>query len=251
VLEVNEMKSLKTLMLAAVTVASLAYAAAAVGDLTAFQVVDRVRDNWQGNSFHCTVSLDVTQAGATRSYRVEVWSQGDEMGLIRFLAPEADAGSGYLTIGDAMWYYAPAAGKAISLPGIAVADSLFGGGPAVEDLLHGTLSDKYAAEYVRDGSDYLITLTPLPDAPVVYGSLVVRVREDFAMLEIVYNDQRGEVLRTARFSEYTTQSGRTLPTLLAIEERNGDLTVERLENPEFGIEIPAAVFTIENLEAGL
>jgi len=220
-------------------------------ELTAFQVVDRVRDSWQGNSFHCIVSLDVTQAGATRSYRVEVWSQGDEMGLIRFLAPEADAGSGYLTIGDEMWYYAPAAGKAISLPGIAVADSLFGGGPAVEDLLHGTLSDKYAAEYVRDGTDYIITLTPLPDAPVVYGSLVVRVREDFALLEIVYNDQRGEVLRTARFSEYTTQSGRTLPTLLTIEERNGDLTVERLENPEFGIVIDPAVFTIENLEAGL
>jgi hypothetical protein len=219
--------------------------------LTAFQVVDRVRDNWQGNSFHCTVSLDVTQSGTTRSYKVEVWSQGDEMGLIRFLAPEADAGSGYLTLGDEMWYYAPAAGKAISLPGIAVADSLFGGGPAVEDLLHGTLSDKYAASYVRDGTDYLVTLTPLPDSPVVYGSLIVRVREDFALLEIVYNDQRGEVVRTARFTDYVTQGERTLPTLLTIEERNGDVTVERLENPEFGIEIPLSVFTIENLEAGL
>jgi len=223
---------------------------AAAQGLTPFQVVDRVRDQWQGTSFHCVVSLDVTQAGETRSYKVEVWSQGDEYGLLRFLAPEADAGSGYLTIGDDVWYYAPAAGKAISLPGFAMGDSLFGSGPALDDLLHGTLSDKYGAEVVLDGTDYVITLTPLPDSPVVYGSLVVRVRDDFALLSIVYNDQRGEVLRTATFSDYIMKDGRALPTLMTIEERNGDLTVERLESPEFGIAIDPAIFTVENLEAG-
>ena len=242
----------RTTMLLVLALVALAVASSFAGaqDLTAFQVVDRVRAQWQGTSFHCTVSLDVTQAGETRSYKVEVWSQGDEYGLIRFLAPEADAGSGYLTIGDNVWYYAPAAGKAISLPQFAMGDSLFGSGPAIEDLLHGTLSDNYAAEIERDGTDYVITLTPLPDAPVVYGSLVVRVRDDFALLSIVYNDQRGEVLRTALFSGYITQNDRTLPTLMMIDERNGDRTVERLENPEFGIAIDPAIFTIENLEAG-
>ncbi len=224
---------------------------AAAQEMTAFEVVDRVRDQWQGSSFHCTVSLDVTQAEETRSYKVEVWSQGDDYGMLRFLAPEADAGSGYLTIKDDVWYYAPAAGKAISLPGFAMGDSLFGSGPALEDLLHGTLSDKYSAEVVRDGTDYIITLTPLPDSPVVYGSLIVRVRDDFALLSIVYNDQRGEVLRTATFADYITKDGRALPTLLTIDEKNGDRTVERLENPEFNIAINPSVFTIQFLEAGL
>ena len=76
------------------------------------------------------------------------------------------------------------------------------------------------------------------------------MRDDFALLSIVYNDQRGEVLRTALFSGYITQNDRTLPTLMMIDERNGDRTVERLENPEFGIAIDPAIFTIENLEAG-
>jgi hypothetical protein len=96
----------------------------------------------------------------------------------------------------------------------------------------------------------VLTLTPFPDAPVVYGSLIVRVREDFAPVSIVYNDQRGDVLRTARFSEYVTQDGRILPTRIEVEEKNGDRTVERLVDPEFGIAIPAAVFTVEYLEAG-
>jgi len=240
-----------TIILALLAILALAPFSAAAQGLTPFQVVDRVRAQWQGTSFHCIVSLDVTQAGETRSYKVEVWSQGDEYGLLRFLAPEADAGSGYLTIGDDVWYYAPAAGKAISLPGFAMGDSLFGSGPALEDLLHGTLSDKYGAEYVLDGTDYVITLTPLPDSPVVYGSLVVRVRDDFALLSIVYNDQRGDVLRTATFSDYIMKDGRALPTLMTIEERNGDLTVERLDNPEFGVAIDPAVFTVGYLEAGL
>jgi hypothetical protein len=244
------MKNLKRFAIAAIAAASLAYGVAASAQgLTAFQVVDRVRDNWQGDTFHATVALDVTQGGETRSYRLEVWSQGEDFGLVRFLAPEADAGSGYLMTPDELWYYAPAAGRAVSLPQMALADSLFGSGPAIEDLLHGTLSDKYTATSVRDGTDYLLTLTPLPDAPVVYGSLVVRVREDFAILSIVYNDQRGEVLRTAEFSEYVTQAGRILPTLIVVAERNGDRTVERLESPEFGIEIPSAVFTVQFLEA--
>ena len=245
----NNLRKNVTFLILVVMLASATWFAAAQ-ELTAFEVVDRVREQWQGSSFHCTVSLDVTQAGETRSYTVEVWSQGDDYGLVRFLAPEADAGSGYLTIKDNVWYYAPAAGKAISLPAFAMGDSLFGSGPALEDLLHGTLSDKYTAEVERDVSDYVITLTPLPDAPVVYGSLVVRVRDDFALLSIVYNDQRGEVLRTALFSGYITQNDRTLPTLMMIDEANGDRTVELLENPEFGIAIDPAVFTIENLEAG-
>jgi hypothetical protein len=245
------MKNLNGFAVAVIAAAFLAYGVvASAQDLTAFQVMDRVRDNWQGDTFHGTATLDVTQGGATRSYRVEVWSQGEDLGLIRFLEPEGDAGSGYLMVGEELWYYAPAAGKAVSLPAMALGDSLFGSGPAIEDLLHGTLSDKYTATSERDRTDYVLTLTPLPDAPVVYGSLIVRVREDFAPVSIVYNDQRGDVLRMARFSEYVTQDGRILPTLIEVEEKNGDRTVERLVDPEFGIAIPATVFTVEYLEAG-
>jgi hypothetical protein len=245
------MKNLGNFAIVVIAAVFLAYGVvASAQDLTAFQVMDRVRSNWQGDTFHSTVTLDVVQASQSRSYRLEIWSQGEDLGLVRFLEPEADAGSGYLMVGEELWYYAPAAGKAVPLPAMALGDSLFGSGPAIEDLLHGTLSDKYTATSERDGTDYVLTLTPLPDAPVVYGSLIVRVREDFAPVSIVYNDQRGDVLRTARFSEYVTQDGRILPTRIEVEEKNGDRTVERLVDPEFGIAIPAAVFTVEYLEAG-
>jgi len=233
----------------AVLLATLACVACAAEDYDAFDVLAHARSNWQGETFHGFVTIEVVQGGESRLYRFEVWSQGDDLGLVRFLAPEADAGSGYLMAGDEVWYYAPAIGKAVPLPSIAVADSLFGSGPALEDLLHGTLSDQYDATMARDGTDYLLTLTPKPDAPVVYGSLVVRVREDFAILLVEYYDQRGGLLRTATFSEYVALPGRVIPTLIVIEEKNGDRSVERLENVEFGVAIDPAVFTVANLEA--
>jgi outer membrane lipoprotein-sorting protein len=219
-------------------------------DLTPFQVMDKARANWQGDTFHGLVTLDVTQGAQSRSYRVEVWSQGETLGLIRFLAPAADAGSGYLMDGDDLWYYAPAAGKAVSLPKMALSDSLFGSGPALEDLLHGTLSEDYEATMTRDGTDYLLTLTPKPQAPVVYGHLAVRIREDFAIVSIDYVDQRGAVLRTAKFSEYLNLPGRIVATLIVVEEKNGDRSVERLEKPEFNVAIDPKLFTVEYLEAG-
>jgi hypothetical protein len=131
------MKKTRKLMFAGMaSLAMLAALAASVAaqDLTAFQVLDRARANWQGDTFHGLVTLDVTQAGQLRSYRVETWTQGNDLGLVRFLGPEADAGSGYLMNGDELWYYSPAAGRAVSLPQIAISDSLFGNGPALEDL---------------------------------------------------------------------------------------------------------------------
>jgi hypothetical protein len=224
--------------------------AAMAQEFDAFEVLDRARANWQGETFHGVVSLEIVQAGQSRAYRAEVWSQGEDLGLIRFLAPPADAGSAYLMTPAEVWYYAPAVGKAVPLPAIAVADSLFGSGPALEDLVHGTLSDKYDAAMARDGADYVLTLTPKPEAAVVYGSLVVRVRDDFAIVSIDYYDQRGGILRTARSSEYVDLPGRVIPTSIVIEEKNGDRSIERLESVEFGIAIDPSVFTVENLEAG-
>jgi outer membrane lipoprotein-sorting protein len=243
----------KTMTLLAAATAALVLAATGIAlaeDLTAFQVMAKARANWQGETLHALVALDVTQGTQSRSYRVEVWSQGETLGLVRFLAPAADAGSGYLMNGDHLWYYAPAAGKAVSLPRMALSDSLFGSGPALEDLLQGTLSDNYDAAMKRDGTDYLLTLTPQPQAPVVYGHLDVRIREDFAIVSVDYYDQRGGILRTARFSEYLSLPGRIVATQIMVEEKNGDRSVERLENPEFNVAIDPKVFTVEFLEAG-
>ena len=224
--------------------------------LDAAAILDRVNEAWQGTSFHATVRLEITLAGATKQHALEIWTLGEELALIRVLEPEEDLNSGYLQLGDELWYYAPGIG-AIKLPAIALADAVFGAGPSLEDLSHGTLSDDYdeSVQVLPDDPDdesnahWLLTLVPHPDAPVVYGKLELWVTADFTMERLVYYDQRGEVLQTATFTDAIELGGRRFPTTITIEDAFGDRTVQRIDDPAFDFEIDASFFAIETFES--
>jgi hypothetical protein len=212
--------------------------------LTASQILHRVNAVWQGDSFHGIISLGISLGGQTKSHRLEVWTLGRELALIRVLEPAADLNSGYLQLGDELWYYAPSVGS-IQLPSIALGDALFGAGPSLEDLSHGTLSSDYDATIVAAEDGYRLTLVPHPDAPVVYGQLEISVTDDYVIRQLVYYDQRGDVLQTATFSDVIATGDHRFPTRVVIENAYGDKTVERIENPQFDIQLDAAFFSLD------
>jgi len=223
--------------------------------LDAQTILDQVNDTWQGTSFHAAVRLEITLAGATKLHALEIWTLGEELALIRVLEPDEDRNTGYLQRGDELWYYAPAVG-AIQLPAIALADAVFGAGPSLEDLSHGTLTDDYDANVEAlpddpdDGSDarWLLTLVPHRDAPVVYGRLEIRVTADFVIERLVYYDQRGDVLQAATFSDIVELGSRRFPTTIVVEDAFRDRTVQRIEDPVFDLEIDPSFFSIETFE---
>lgn len=220
----------------------------ATGAPSAEEILDRVRTTREGDSFHAVVRLEITFAGATKIHVVEVWTLGDEYAMLRVLEPVADTGSGYLQIGDDLWYYSPVVGSAIKLPSMLLGDALFGAGPSLSDLALGTLSRDFdaTAEAVEGG--YLLTLVPHADAPVVYGKLELTVTHDYTITRLVTYDQRGGVVRTASFSEVVDLGGRKLPTLIVVEDASGDRTVQRIVNPEYDFDLEASFFTLERLE---
>ncbi|MCR4392614.1 MAG: outer membrane lipoprotein-sorting protein, partial [Candidatus Acetothermia bacterium] len=208
----------------------------------------------RGESFHAVVELRATVAGRAREYRIEVWTLGEDRALLRILAPEADAGAGYLQVGDELWYYSPPVGRAIALPSLALGEALFGGGPSLGDLAHGALWGEHEAQAEPilgpDGTraGYLLTLVPRPEAPVVYGRLEVTVTADYVLRALVYYDQRGEVLRTAEFGAPVPVGPFLFPTEVTVRDRGGDEFFQRILDPEFGLGIDASFFTVARLE---
>jgi hypothetical protein len=224
--------------------------------LDAEAILDRVNAAWRGDSFHGILALEIVLSGQTKSHKLEVWTLGEELALVRVLEPEIDAGSGYLQIADELWFHSPAAGS-IKLPAMAIGDALFGAGPSLEDLSHGTLSDDYDASAearpvdesdVADGG-FFLTLVPHLDAPVVYGKLEIWVTADDVLERLVYYDQRGGVLQTATFSDVIEVGDRKLATTVVIEDRYGDRTIERIELAEFDPALEAEFFRLETFEA--
>ncbi|MBU1050186.1 outer membrane lipoprotein-sorting protein [Candidatus Bipolaricaulota bacterium] len=247
------MKRILLLAVAALLIGSglLASAQVQTESLTATEILNRVNAAWQGDSFHGIMSLDIVLGGQTKSHKLEVWTLGSELALIRVLEPEIDRNSGYLQTGDDLWYYAPGVGS-IKLPAIAIGDALFGAGPSLEDLSHGTLSDDYDVSLVTASESvgkYFLTLTPHPNAPVVYGRLEISVSSDFVIETLIYYDQRGEVLQTATFSDVIRVAGRVFATTIVITDSYGDQTIERIESPQFDLALNAMFFSLDTFES--
>ena len=58
-------------------------------------------------------------------------------------------------------------------------------------------------------------MTPQPDAVVVWGKIVLQVRQDNGMpTRQSYFDEDGKLLRELIFSDYKTMDGRLIPTRL-------------------------------------
>lgn len=204
---------------------------------------------WRGETFQATVALDVTRAGETTRYRYQVWAQG-ELALVRVLAPDAEAGSGYLLAGEELWYYTPAAGRAIFLPPFALFEGFLGSGLDLDDVLMGATTERYTVEFSPEQPEtgYRITLTPLPGAATVYGRIEVTLRKDLALAAMIYYDQRDQIIKTAHALEFLELPGRVLPRVIVVEESTGDRTVQTFEGLLIDVPIEPSVFTRENLE---
>ncbi|HAZ27514.1 TPA: hypothetical protein DCY67_02695 [Candidatus Acetothermia bacterium] len=215
-------------------------------------VLERARAVWTIEAFHAVVRWEITTAEEVQIVEMEVWMAGADRALIRILSPEEERGTGYLLLGENLWYYSPLIGEAIRLPSIARHEGLMGSGMALDDLFRGVLADRYRIEFAPDQPEtgYALHLVPLPGEPLVYGRLAVTMRADYVVVSIEYYGQREELIRTARFSRFTAIGDRVIPFAMTIEEADGDRTTQTIESLTVDPEIDPAFFTIEHLEGG-
>ncbi|MBC7317984.1 outer membrane lipoprotein-sorting protein [Candidatus Bipolaricaulota bacterium] len=216
-------------------------------DLAPEEILERVRAAWQPQSFWARVVLSVSEEGRTEEWEFEIWGE-DDKALVRVLSPEDEAGGGYLVVGDEVWYYSPKVGFSVQLPELALAESVFGGTAALEDLFRGTLAKECEVSADPWEEGWRLVLVPKPEAPVVWGKLELWVRKDFALSEMRFFDQRGEILRTVRASVFLEAGGLPFPTLIAIEDAHGNQALVQYVDLSLGIDIPDEVFTLEFLE---
>jgi len=113
--------------------------------------------------------------------------------------------------------------------------SFMGSNFTLDDLVkQSRLADDYVIttsfEEQRDGvavSEY--TLTPKPDAVVVWGKIILEVRQaDRMPVRQRYYDEDGKLVRGLTFSEYKSVGGRLVPMRLVMQsmDKSGEQAVE-------------------------
>ena len=207
---------------------------AAVEDQRAGEIVDQVDRLLRGKSSVGTVTMHISTENWQRTLAMQIWSLGTENALIRVTKPEKEAGTATLKVANNIWHYLPKVNRTIKIPTSMMMASWMGSHFTNDDLVKDSrlIRDYFIAisfEGERNGVGvYEFTLTAKPDAAVVWGKIVLEVRQsDLMPTWERYEDERGALVRELTFSDYKLMSGRLIPTRMVMRpvDKPGEQTV--------------------------
>ena len=228
-------------------------AAAEVTDARA--LVQAAMDHWRGMNSYSEMTMTIHRADWERSMSMRAWSEGDKLSLMRVTEPKKDAGNGTLLNDNDMWSYSPKINRIIKIPSSMMSQGWMGSDFTNKDISKSTdILDQYehklTGQTQEDGHMvYTIEAIPHEDAAIVWGKEVLKIRDDFVMLEEQYWDQDGELIKVLRASEIAEMGGRSVARVLRMGklETPEEWTEMTISVIEFDLELPEGVFTLSNL----
>lgn len=222
----------------------------------AYQILEKVDDLWRSTSSQGTISMRVKTKHYTRSLRMESWSKGKEKSLVRIISPLKEKGTVSLKSGNTMYTYLPKTDRTIRLTSSMMLGSWMGSHFTNDDLVkESRLSEDYdpaiTFEGERDGLAIIdFALLPKPDAPVVWGKIVITVRaSDHVPLVSLYYDEDMILARTLTFDKIEEMGGRLVPAVLRMvpTDKPEEYTELIYEDILFDIDITDSFFSLMQL----
>jgi outer membrane lipoprotein-sorting protein len=254
-----QMRQIALRVAAAVSVSALAVTPtrlAAAQEPTARVVVDRAEKALWGTTLQARLTMTVKTPRWQRTLELQAWIDRPRRSFIRILGPAKEAGIASLRIGAEMWNYLPTVERTIKIPPSMMMQPWMGSDFTNDDLVkESSLVDDYTHRII--GSDtvggtpsYVVESTPKPDAPVVWGRIVFRVRKaDFLPVREEFYDERGVLVRVMTFSDVRSLGGRTIPTRWEMRPvgKPENLTTVVMTSATYDAPIPADIFSLRNL----
>jgi hypothetical protein len=221
------------------------------------EILATVDDLWRGDSSYAVVTMQVKTEHYTRKMRMEGWSKGKEKTLFRVLEPLREKGTMTLKSGNHIYTYLPKTDRTIRLTSGMMMGSWMGSHLTNDDLVkEARLEEDYDAaisfEGMRDGHNIIeFTLTPKPDAPVVWGKLLLIIMADsYTPLVELYYDEDMDLARTFTFTDMKMLGGRERPAVLRVvpADEPDEYTEFVYEQLELNIPVNDAMFTKQSLK---
>jgi outer membrane lipoprotein-sorting protein len=223
---------------------------------TAEELVRGVDQLLRAESHIMQVEMDVTTPDYQRTDVLKIYMEGEEKALIKLIAPDEERGTGWLKLGEELWMYIPSIDQLMKIPPSMMMESFRGSTFTYDDLVRESsivrdYTPQIAGTESRDGMTvYVLQLDPKPDAPVVYGKILLWVREDFIPVKEEFYDEDGTALKVSNFREIEELGGRTIPTVWVTVDLLEDhhVTTFVIMSAQFNIAIDPEVFTLEYLQ---
>jgi outer membrane lipoprotein-sorting protein len=216
-------------------------------------------DHYRGQASESTVEMIVHRPTWERTMRMDAWTRGTSESLIRISAPAKDAGNGTLKKGKEMWTYNPKVNRVLKLPPALMSQSWMGSDFSNNDLAK---SDSIINDYTHTlkGTEtheghtvYVIESTPKPNAPVVWGLQVLKIRDDHVILSEEFFDEEQKPVKHMTSHEIQMMGGRMFPRVWKMQEtdKQGQYTQLVYHAIRFLDALPDRTFTRNALMHGL
>lgn len=240
---------------ALIVMAGLPVRLLAAEPVDAKQLVRAAMDHWRGVSSYSEMTMTIHRPDWQRSMSMRAWSKGDKLSLVRVTEPSKDAGNGTLLNGNEMWSYSPKINRIIKIPSSMMNQGWLGSDFSNKDISKSTdILDQYEhsliAQAEEDGHTvYTIEAIPHLDAAIVWGKETLKIRDDFVLLQEQYWDQDGKLVKVMQAREIAEMGGRPVARVLRMGklETPAEWTEMTVSAIEFGLELPANIFTLSNL----
>ena len=186
---------------------------------------------------------------------MRAWTKGDDRSLVRVIEPKKDRGNGTLTDDDNMWTFSPKVNRVIKVPSSMMGQSWMGSDFSNKDVARADdIIDQYthailATDEVDGVAVFTIESIPHEDAAVVWGSEVLKIRDDHVVLEHAFYDQDGELVKRLETLEIADMGGRTIAKRQRMikEDKPGEWTEIAVLEVEYEVELTDSLFTLSSL----
>jgi outer membrane lipoprotein-sorting protein len=224
---------------------------------SATEIIKKMDSKFRGLSSQSTMTMSVVRPKWTRTMKMKSWTKGDDYSLILVTEPVSDKGVAFLKREKEMWQWQPSIGRVIKLLPSMMSQSWMGSDFTNDDLSNQSSiivdydHQKTGKVNLYDRECYKIELTPKPDAPVVWGRIVVWVdTKEYLQLKTEFYDEDNYLVNTMRGSEIKNMNGRTVTTRMDIipEDESGNKTILIYNDIKFDVKLEDSFFSVQNMK---
>ena len=218
-------------------------------------LVRAAMDHWRGLSSYSELTMTIHRPDWERSMSMRAWSQGDKLSLIRVTEPRKDAGNATLLRDTEMWTFSPKINRIIKIPSSMMSQGWMGSDFSNKDISKSTdILNQYEHTLIGQTEEnghtvYSIEAIPFENAAIVWGKEVLKIRDDYVLLEEQYWDQDGQLVKILKSLEVVEMGGRPVARVMRMNKlaTPDEWTEMEVSKIEFDIPLPDGLFTLSNL----
>jgi len=220
-------------------------------------IVEKAYNHMRGKTSEAIIEMKINRPDFTRSMTLKAWSKGRSDGVFYVTAPKKDKGNGTLKRGRQMWTYNPRINRIIKLPPSMMSQSWMGSDFSNNDLSKTeSMVDDYHHKILEvKGADglkiYRIESIPKEDAAVVWGKVLLAIREDNIILSQQFQDQDFLPVKELSTSDIQKAGGRLFPMYWRMTnlEEEGRYTEIIYKELDFNVPLSDRLFTTSYMKS--